>query len=95
MEILNQLEQTILDRKTDADAKDSYTVRLLQDGIRRIAQKVGEEGVEVALAAVAESDDALIGECADLLYHLNVLLIARDLGWADVASELSRRYSDQ
>lgn len=95
MEILNQLEQTILDRKTDADAKDSYTVRLLQDGVRRIAQKVGEEGVEVALAAVAESDDALIGECADLLYHLNVLLIARDLAWADVASELSRRNSDQ
>ncbi|MEL6367443.1 MAG: phosphoribosyl-ATP diphosphatase, partial [Pseudomonadota bacterium] len=66
-----------------------------QDGVRRIAQKVGEEGVEVALAAVAESDDALIGECADLLYHLNVLLIARDLAWADVASELSRRNSDQ
>lgn len=94
MEILNQLEQTILDRKTDADAIHSYTVRLLQDGIRRIAQKVGEEGVEVALAAIAESDEALIGECADLLYHLNVLLVARDLGWAHVEAELSQRHSD-
>ena len=69
----------------------SYTTRLLAAGIRRIAQKVGEEGVETALAAVAQDDAALLGEAADLCYHLLVLLRARGLGLRDVERVLADR----
>ena len=68
-----------------------YTTQLFEAGIRRIAQKVGEEGVETALAAVAQDDAALLGESADLLYHLLVLLRARGLSLADVAGVLAAR----
>lgn len=71
--------------------KGSYTVRLLDGGVRRIAQKVGEEGVETALAAVAQDDEALLAESADLLYHLLVLLRARGLRLADVERVLASR----
>ena len=75
-----------------ANASDaSYTRRLFDAGIARIAQKVGEEGVETALAAVTADDAALCGEAADLTYHLLVLLRARGLGWDDVRAELARR----
>jgi len=75
-----------------ADAPEgSYTRRLLDAGIARIAQKVGEEGVETALAAVTADDAALRGEAADLVYHLLVLLRARGLAWDDVRAELARR----
>lgn len=70
----------------------SYTTRLFTDGVRRIAQKVGEEGVETALAGVVQDDEALLGESADLLYHLLVLLRARDLSLADVEDVLRRRH---
>lgn len=70
---------------------DGYTDRLLQSGIARIAQKVGEEGVETALAAVAGGDEALRAEAADLLYHLIVALRARGLALDDVRAELVRR----
>jgi len=69
----------------------SYTTKLFDGGVRRIAQKVGEEGVETALAAVAEDDDALLGEGADLLFHLLVLLRARGLGLEDVEAKLRSR----
>lgn len=69
----------------------SYTTRLFDAGIKRIAQKVGEEGLETALAAVVESDEALLGESADLLYHLVVLLQARGLSLADVLAVLEAR----
>lgn len=69
----------------------SYTTRLLEDGVRRIAQKVGEEGVETALAAVAQGDEALLGEAADLAYHLIVLLHARGLSLADLERVLDAR----
>ncbi len=69
----------------------SYTTRLFDGGVRRIAQKVGEEGVETALAAVAEDDDALLGEAADLVFHLLVLLRARGLGLEDVEAKLRTR----
>lgn len=68
-----------------------YTTRLLAGGIRRVAQKVGEEGVETALAAVVEDDAALLGEAADLAYHLLVLLRARGLGLADLDQVLRAR----
>lgn len=69
----------------------SYTTRLFDGGIRRIAQKVGEEGVETALAALVQTDEELLGESADLLYHLVVLLRARGLSVADVERVLAAR----
>ena len=73
----------------------SYTTRLFEDGIRRIAQKVGEEGVETALAAVAQGDDELLGESADLLFHLTVLLRARGLSLADAVDVLAKRHASR
>ena len=72
---------------------DSYTTRLFDAGVRRIAQKVGEEGVETALAAVAQDETALLGESADLLYHLTVLLRARGLSLADAVDVLRQRHA--
>lgn len=91
---LIELERTIAARKADLAAGNpgsSYTAKLLNDGIRRCAQKVGEEGVEVALAAVVQNDEALLNESADLLYHLLVVLQARDLSLADVVQVLRER----
>ncbi len=87
---LAELEQVVQSRK-GASAESSYTARLYQSGTRRIAQKVGEEGLETALAAVAQGKPELLGEAADLLYHLLVLLSDRDLELADVVSVLQRR----
>jgi phosphoribosyl-ATP pyrophosphohydrolase/phosphoribosyl-AMP cyclohydrolase len=71
----------------------SYTTQLFEGGVRRIAQKVGEEGVETALAAVVQGDEELLGEAADLLFHLTVLLRARGLGLADAVSLLAKRHA--
>ena len=71
----------------------SYTTKLFDEGIRRIAQKVGEEGVETALAAVVQDDAALLGESADLVFHLLVLLRARGLSLQDVSSLLQARHN--
>ena len=70
----------------------SYTTKLFDEGIRRIAQKVGEEGVETALAAVVQDDAAVLGESADLVFHLLVLLRARGLSLQDVSSLLQDRH---
>jgi len=70
----------------------SYTTRLFESGVRRIAQKVGEEGVETALAGVTQSDDDLLGEAADLVYHLTVLLHSRNLSLAHAVEVLERRH---
>ncbi len=70
----------------------SYTTKLFDDGIRRIAQKVGEEGVETALAAIVQDDEALLGEAADLLFHLVVVLRARGLSLADAIAVLADRH---
>ena len=86
-----ELEQIIAARLTDRPA-GSYTVKLFDEGIGRMAQKVGEEGVEMALAAVTESDDKLIGEAADLVYHLTLLLKAKGLSLGAVAQELIARH---
>jgi phosphoribosyl-ATP pyrophosphohydrolase/phosphoribosyl-AMP cyclohydrolase len=72
--------------------EDSYTARLLAEGPGRIAQKIGEEGVETALAAVTRDDAGLLGECADLLYHVMVLLKSRNLELSDVVEELRSRH---
>jgi phosphoribosyl-ATP pyrophosphohydrolase/phosphoribosyl-AMP cyclohydrolase len=88
---LNELEALIA-RRASADPESSYVARLLAGPAARRAQKVGEEGVETALAAVSGSADALRDEAADLLFHLLVLL--RGEGWAlaDVVGELARRH---
>ena len=70
----------------------SYTTKLFEAGVRRIAQKVGEEGVETALAAVAQDTPALLGEAADLMYHLIVLLRARGLSLHDAIAVLRERH---
>ena len=88
---LSYLEDLIEGRKT-ATADSSYTASLLQGPLRRIAQKVGEEGVETALAAVAETEDKLTSEAADLIYHLLVLLAAKDVKLDSVIAELKSRH---
>lgn len=87
---LAELETRIDARLADAST-DSYTVRLAREGVARIAQKVGEEGVEVALAGAAGEQAALVNESADLLYHLMVLLRQRGTTLGAVAAELERR----
>lgn len=87
---LAELDTVIAERVRDRPV-GSYTTQLLDGGVRRIAQKVGEEGVETALAAVSEDGAALLGEAADLLYHLLVLLRARGLGLPDVMRTLVAR----
>ena len=81
----------LIARRERERPRGSYTTKLFEDGIRRIAQKVGEEGVEAALAAVAQDDAALLAEPADLLYHLTVLLRARGLGLEDARRVLASR----
>ncbi len=81
----------LVDTRASEKPEGSYTTKLFEGGVRRIAQKVGEEGVETALAAVAEDDDALLGEAADLVFHLLVLLRARGLGLEDVEAKLRTR----
>ena len=92
LSFLAQLEQVIAQRAL-ASPEGSYTARLLQGGVRRVAQKVGEEGLEVALAGAGEDDGALLGECADLLYHLLVLLRARALSLDQVIDVLRGRHA--
>jgi phosphoribosyl-AMP cyclohydrolase / phosphoribosyl-ATP pyrophosphohydrolase len=87
---LARLEKTIRDRSA-ADPSESWTARLLASGPKRIAQKVGEEGVETALAGAAGDDAELSSEAADLIYHLLVLLKARGLSLQDVLDVLESR----
>jgi phosphoribosyl-AMP cyclohydrolase / phosphoribosyl-ATP pyrophosphohydrolase len=91
LEFLARLDRLVADRERDRP-KGSYTTELFEAGIRRIAQKVGEEAVETALAAVVESDQALLGEAADLLYHLLILLRARNLSLDSVVETLKARH---
>ncbi|HMM66193.1 MAG TPA: bifunctional phosphoribosyl-AMP cyclohydrolase/phosphoribosyl-ATP diphosphatase HisIE [Dokdonella sp.] len=88
---LPELDALVGQRARDRP-EGSYTTRLFASGVRGIAQKVGEEGVETALAAVVQGDGELLGEAADLVFHLLVLLRARNLGLADVAAVLARRH---
>lgn len=87
---LGALERMIAERAT-ASPSESWTARLLAEGLKRVAQKVGEEGVECALAGAAGDARELSEEAADLLYHLVVLLRARDLRLSDVMDVLARR----
>ncbi len=87
---LADLERVLAARK-GADPESSYTARLYNKGIKRIAQKVGEEGVETALAATVHDKEELKNEAADLLYHLTVLLQASDMSLDDALSVLRER----
>jgi phosphoribosyl-ATP pyrophosphohydrolase len=88
---MEQLWRTILERKSSAPA-GSYTATLFEAGVPRIARKVGEEGVETAVAALSESDERLVSEMADLFYHCLVLLAARELTLAQLEAELASRF---
>jgi phosphoribosyl-AMP cyclohydrolase / phosphoribosyl-ATP pyrophosphohydrolase len=91
---LTKLEDVIAQRVRERP-DGSYTARIWAEGPNRIAQKVGEEGVEVALAAVTQPDDRLIGESADLLFHLTLLLKSRNLSLRDAVAELERRHTQK
>ena len=84
------LWRTIMERKAERP-EGSYVASLLDAGVARAAQKVGEEGVEVGLAAVSGDRDAVVAEAADLVFHLYVLLAAADVELAQVEDELERR----
>jgi phosphoribosyl-ATP pyrophosphohydrolase/phosphoribosyl-AMP cyclohydrolase len=91
LDFLDHLETVIAQRLRDAPP-GSYTARLAAEGTLKVAQKLGEEGVELALAAVAQGRERVIGEAADLLYHLLLLLAVRDARLADVVAELETRH---
>ena len=92
LDFLSTLEGVIQDRLENAPA-ESYTARLAAAGRLKIAQKLGEEAVELAIATAAEDEARVISESADLIYHLMVLLQVRGIGLADVVSELESRHS--
>jgi phosphoribosyl-ATP pyrophosphohydrolase/phosphoribosyl-AMP cyclohydrolase len=89
---LSTLESVIEQRIADSPT-GSYTARLFAEGPKRIAQKVGEEGIEVALAAAVETDDKVVSESADLIFHLLVLLRSRGLSFQSVVAELQSRHA--
>jgi phosphoribosyl-AMP cyclohydrolase / phosphoribosyl-ATP pyrophosphohydrolase len=88
---LAKLEGVISQRAAEKP-EASYTARLLEKGITRVAQKVGEEGVELALAGAAQGEDKVMGEAADLLFHMLVLLRARGVSLSQVVKELESRH---
>jgi len=91
---LGELETIIAERIVTQPA-GSYTAKLLREGPLKVAQKVGEEGLELALAAVAQSDGEIIGEAADLLYHILLLLKIKDLSLGRVIAELQSRHAER
>ena len=88
--ILDELYNTLAARK-GSDPERSYTARLLAGGVDRCAQKLGEEAVETVIAALADEREAVIHEAADLIYHLLVTLIAKNITLDEVVAELQRR----
>ena len=90
MDTLSRLERTVAERRA-ADPSQSYVASLHAKGLPQIARKLGEEGVEAAVATLSGSRDELVGEAADILFHLVVALQARDIPLAVVLAELDRR----
>jgi len=91
-DFLGELDALVQSRN-EQRPEGSYTTRLFEAGTKRMAQKVGEEGVETAIAALAESDESLLGEAADLVFHLTVLLRSRGLSLRDVKDVLRERHA--
>ena len=90
METLARLEKVILERR-NCDPETSYVALLRRDGRPRMARKLGEEAVEAVVAGLSGSDEELVGEAADVLFHLMVLLADREIALDDVFAELDRR----
>jgi phosphoribosyl-ATP pyrophosphohydrolase len=90
-DMLQELEAIIRDRKANPKT-DSYTNKLLDAGIERVAQKVGEEATEVVIAALRQNRETQINELADLFYHTLVLMTTLDISLDDVSTELQRRH---
>jgi phosphoribosyl-AMP cyclohydrolase / phosphoribosyl-ATP pyrophosphohydrolase len=86
------LLETVVERRMTERPDGSYTANLVKQGLRRIAQKVGEEGLELALAGASETDDRVVAEAADLIFHMIVLLKQRNLSLANVVAELDARH---
>lgn len=82
----------VIQSRKESPSEKSYTSSLFKEGLPKIAQKVGEEGTEVVVAALAQDDQHLIEEVADLTYHTLVLLSARGLSPADILAELEKRH---
>ena len=93
LDFLVTLESIIKDRITNP-SESSYTTKLVASGTKRMAQKVGEEGVELALAAADGDRDELRNEAADLLYHVLVLLSSQGVAFADVVATLKSRHQE-
>jgi phosphoribosyl-ATP pyrophosphohydrolase len=89
--IINQLFSTIQSRKAEMP-EGSYTAFLFEKGENEVLKKIGEEAIEIIIAARGEGDDRVLYESADLIYHLLVLLAARDLTWEQVEAELEERF---
>lgn len=89
-DIIDHLEQVIAQRR-GGDPETSYVARMAHKGRAKIAQKVGEEAVETVIAAMADDRDGLIGESADLIFHLLMLLAEQGISMAEVRAELERR----
>ena len=93
IDFIAELESIVKGRLAQG-SEESYTVRLAATGTKRIAQKVGEEGVELALAAVAGNRQEIVDEAADLVYHLIVLLADQGLSIEDIGECLKARHAD-
>jgi len=89
--VLQSLFETIQSRKENP-LPGSYTAKLFATGENEICKKIGEEAVEVIIAAKGEGDDRIIYEMSDLIYHCMVLLAERNLDWSEIEAELSRRF---
>lgn len=87
---IRELVAILQERKANP-RPDSYTARLLAAGEDEVVKKIGEEAIELILAAKSQGNQRIVEETADLIYHLLVLLVARDLTWEDIKAELARR----
>jgi len=85
--------EELLRRRRKEDPQKSYTARLFESGIKRIAKKLGEEAVELALEAEHGDSERFTEEAADLVYHFTVLLLSKGLGWTEVIAELKKRHA--
>jgi phosphoribosyl-ATP pyrophosphohydrolase/phosphoribosyl-AMP cyclohydrolase len=86
--------ETVIERRLSDAPEGSYTSRLAAQGTLKVAQKVGEEGVELALAAAAQDKNHVVAEAADLIYHVLLLLKMRELKLSDVVAELKDRHGN-
>ncbi len=89
--VIEKLQATVIDRQ-EHPREGSYTCELFAAGEAEILKKLGEEAVEVVVAASLQGDDRVIYESADLVYHLLVALVAKGLRWEDVEAELAKRF---